>query len=184
MTLAFTVQKFEDNSKITITDTTLDWQAGEIANVFNLGSASLVITILGVEYDLIDIASYFAGGTQGGLVFTILPEDLKLSTESQFALTVPDGDWLIAYSATDGTSSDEIEDTEFVYGIATKAVDDETQVVNLNDFKFENTVHAAMIVGTWVVYMQAIEQAAAEENVTDFRHGLEHLNIMIANKAY
>jgi len=179
MNLAFTVQKFEDNSKITITDTTPDWGVGEIQDVFDTGFASLNITISGTLYDEIDVTASFNGGTQGGLVFTILPEQVGGGS------TVPDGDWEIEYYADTGQGQDDdITDTEFIYGNATKAVDDETQVVNLNDFKFENTVHTAMIVGTWVVYMQAIEQAAAEENVTDFRHGLEHLNIMIANKTY
>jgi hypothetical protein len=187
MNLAFTSVVAEDNSKITITDTTPDWEVGGIQDVYDNGTATLTMTILGVAYDAIDVSSYFDGGSQSTLVFIITPELLKISGVSQFSGDVPDGDWVISYQVTHtigGGQSDTYADTEYLYGIVEEGVQDEMLITNLNDWQFDNTLQEALLVGAHNTYLEGLKKAAEEEDTTNFRTALANLEIMLENGNY
>jgi len=186
MNLLFTVLAANDSSGITITDTTPDWEVGAIQDVFNNGYAVLNISILGVQYDIINVSSYFNGGLQAGLVFQILPAELLISGIVQHG-SIPDGDWSIEYVAAHtvgGAITDTVTNTEYITKAVEVGVYNELQVVKLNDWRFDNTLHEALLVASWETYLLAIIQAGIEMNVADFRTGLINLEIMLANRSY
>ncbi|GAG24002.1 unnamed protein product, partial [marine sediment metagenome] len=119
-----TLVEASDNSKITITDTTPDYGAGSIQDVFDNGTATVTLTIRGIAYDAIDVKSYFDGGNQGNLEFDVMPEDLKISTSPQFVAgdDFPDGDVNNVYAVTNATESDSVTKQDLVYGVIEKEV--------------------------------------------------------------
>jgi len=187
MDLTFTAEVASDNSKITITDTTSNWEVGGIQDVYDNGAATITPVILGVAYDAIDVSSYFDGGNQSGLVFEITPDLLLISGVAQHGADVPDGDWVITYYAEHtigGSVSDSYQGTEYLYGVVQEGVLSEMQITNLNDWDFDHTLYEASLVGAWYVYLETIIQAAEDLQQADFRTGLENLQIMLANRNY
>ncbi len=187
MNLAATITAAGDNTYVTIQDTTTDWEVGAIQDVYDNGAATLNITILGVAYDAIDVSSYFNGGLQSGLAFVITGNDLKISGDALGGSTIPDGDWDVTYYAEHtigGAVSDSVLVSEWLYGVVAKGVYEEVAVTNLNDWEFDNTLHQALLVAAWYVYLESIARAEVEQELTDFRTGLENLEIMLNNRNY
>jgi len=189
MNLAFTLTEASDNSSVTITDATADWEVGGIQDVFDNGAATLNITILGIAYDQIDVASYFDGGLQSGLEFVITAEMLLIDAAPQFTVgdSVPDGDYYVVYAAehtVGGSISDSVSGTHLVYGIVEQGVLDEMRLTNLNEWSFDNTLHEALIVAAHYVYLEAIKSAAYEADIPSLREALNNLELMLENGNY
>jgi hypothetical protein len=182
----FTVAEASDNSSVTITDSTPDYGAGDIQRVFDSGAASLYIKILDVQYDAIDVTSYFDGDSQANLVFTINPEDLKISTVAQFAATedIPDGDWNIVYDVDDSITNDIVTEDHLIYGAIEKEVLNELRVVDINAFGFEESLRKALIRLAHYAYMQGMVNASYVGQISNLRTILALLQTMVANGTY
>jgi len=187
MNLNFSVSKASDNTSITLTDTTPDWEVGGIQDVYDNGAATITPVILGVTYDPIDVKAYFDGGNQSNLIFVLTPDMFKISGVAQFTTTILDGDYAMTYAANHsvgGSISDSHADTSYVLGLVTKGVADEMQVAKLNEWSFDNTLREANLIGSWYTYLKTIEEAGEDGEVTDFRSGLENLQVMLNNRTY
>jgi len=186
MTLDFTLTEASDNLSVTIQDTTGDWGAGEIADVFNAGNATIVPTILGITYDPINVTSYFENGLQAELAFIITADLLKIGTVAQFESSdfVPDGDWSILYAASNSTGSDSETSSFLVYGVVEAGVLDQLRLQDLNDWSFDNTLNEALIKGAHYVYLKAIINSAYESDINSLREALANLETMLENMNY
>jgi hypothetical protein len=184
-----TVTEASDNSSVTITDTTADWEGGGIQDVYDNGAATLAIIVGGVVYDDIDIVAYFDGGLQSGLVFVITPDLLKVGAVAQFEITddIPDGDWYITYAAehtVGGAISDSLTEGHLIYGVVEKGVLDEIRLTDLNDWSFSNTLYEALIKSAHFVYLEGIKASAYESDLNSLREALTNLELMLENGTY
>lgn len=187
MILDFTITESSDNSSVTIQDTTADWDVGQIQDVFDSGTATITVTILGTAYDAIDVKSYFDGGLQSGLTFVINPEDLEIGGVAQFAATenIPDGDWSIVYAVDDGDGETDTEtQMHLVYGTIEKEVTQMIRITEVKPLTFEETLRKAMIRLAHWAYLKGIINSAYVSEVSNLRTALSDLETMIENGAY
>ena len=188
MNLNFSVTGASDNSYVVIQDTTPDWGAGEIADVFNNGDANLTIAILGITYDAISVKSYFENGLQAELAFIIRPEDLLIGGIQQFSGdSVPDGDWNITYVASHtigGAVIDTDSQRHLIYGTVEKAVLEMLRITQVFPLTFEETLRKAMIRLAHYSYLQGIINSAYSSEIDNLRVALTDLQTMINNGEY
>jgi hypothetical protein len=185
-TLAMTLTELSDSSKVTITDTTADYSAGEIQDVFDNGVATITPVIRGIAYDAIDVTANFDGDSQSTLVFDILPTDLKISTVAQFASgdDMPDGDYEITYNVQNAADNETLIESWLVYGVVEKSILDELRVTDINVLTFEENLRKAMIRLAHYAYMQAMLQSAYVSEVENLREILTTLESMVENGIY
>ena len=189
MNLDFSVTESSDNTKITITDTTEDWAAGDIQDVYDNGAATITPTILGTEYDSIDVSSYFNGGDQDDLAFEITASDLKIDGTSPFESgdEMPDGDYSIVYAANHtngGATSDSVTDLVLITGVIEKSVLDALLLTEVTPLTFEETLKDAMIRLAQYSYLKGIENSAYVSEISNLRTALTNLESMVSNGNY
>jgi hypothetical protein len=184
--LAMTLVEVSDSSKVVITDTTPDYSAGEIQDVFDNGVATLTITARGIAYDAIDVTANFDGDSQSTLEYDILPTDLKIATVAQFSSgdSIPDGDWEVSYNVANAADDETLLESWLVYGVIEKAVLDELRVTDINLFTFEEHLRRAQVRLAHYAYMQAMVQSAYVSEIENLRTVLTTLETMVENGTY
>jgi len=185
--LAMTLVELSDSSAVRITDTTLDYDAGDIQAVFDTGTATITLIVRGITYDAIDVSAYFDGDSQANLVFDITAVMLEISSVAQFSAgdDVPDGDWNVTYAVDTGVGEDDTLTEEWlVYGVIEKDILDALRVTDINVLTFEENLRKAMIRLAHYAYMQAMIQSAYVSEIENLRIILTTLENMIANSIY
>lgn len=188
MNLAITVVEPSDNKSIVITDTTADWDAGEIQAVYTTGSATITLTILGVVYDAINVKSYFNGGLQSNLAFVITPALLRIGGVQQFTDPtndqMPDGDYNIVYYANTGTENDTLTEDKLIFGVIEHDVLEMIRITNVNILSFEENLDKANRRLAHYSYLIGMINSAYESQIGNLRTALAALRIMVDNQIY
>jgi hypothetical protein len=187
ITLAMTLVELSDSSAVRITDTTADYDPGDIQAVFDTGTATITPVIEGVAYDAIDVVSYFDGDSQANLIFDITPVMLEIGSVAQFVSgdLMPDGDYQITYAVDTGVGeSDSLTESWLVYGVIEKGVLDQLRVTDINVLTFEENLRKAMIRLAHYAYMQSMVQSAYVSEIENLRTILATLENMVENGIY
>lgn len=193
MNLNFSFSEADDNSSVVVTDTTPDWGVGQIAQIYanradGSTKAQLTLTILGIEYDPIDVIDYFQGGTQEDLEFEITADMLKVDGVSDFLETdaFPDGDVVIKYDVVDlqGAQSDSFSDTYFVYGVIEQEVLVKLLETNTQALTCSSSLHKANVRLIHFSYLMAMINSANSGQITNLRTMLERLQYMVTNNTF
>ena len=187
ITLAMTLVELSDNSAVRITDTTADYDPGDIQAVFTTGTATITPVIRGIAYDAIDVSSYFDGDSQVNLIFDITPVMLLISSVAQFSASdvMPDGDYQITYAVDTGVGEDDsLTESWLVYGVIEQAVLDALRLTDINVLTFEENLRKAMIRLAHYAYMIAMIQSSYISEIENLRASLTTLENMVANGIY
>lgn len=193
MVLNFSFSEASDNKSITIQDTTADWVAGDIAEIYahradGITLATLDLTIAGIAYDTINVISFFAAGNQAGLAFKINNTDLKLLTVSPFtsASDIPDGDIEILYTVVDDHNalSDTFTDSYLIYGAIEKKVLLEMLETNVQSLTSDSSLYRANVRLLHFSYFMSILNSAYSGQIDNLRTSLANLNAMIDNDTF
>jgi hypothetical protein len=185
--IAITLVELSDSSAVRLTDTTPDYDPGDIQAVFDTGTATVTLTIRGIAYDAIDVSAYFDGDSQANLVYDITPDMLLVSGVAQFTSEddMPDGDYDIVYAVDTGVGEDDTYNVGYlVYGVVEKGVLDAIRLTDINVFTFEENLRKAQVRGAHWSYMQSMINGAYVSETENLRVALTNLETMIANGIY
>lgn len=193
MTLNFSFTEADDNSSITIKDTTSDWIVGQIAEIYahradGNTKATLDITVFGIAYETIDVMQWFSTGIQADMEFVITPDMLTLLGVPQFNVgdDFPDGDVEIVYTVADNHNgqSDTFTDTYFVYGAIEELVLEEMLDTNVQALTCGSSLHKASVRLLWFSYLMGMINSSYTGQIANLRTSLTNLNFMVANNTY